>query len=185
MSDALISKPSIRFPQINVPGLTKYRLAIAIALSVYSVLSYFILKDAGQLPHFDIDFTPLFTAPVQIQIHAYGAIATFFIGLVLLFAPKGFRLHRTLGWSWVVTMAITAFSSFFIKSFSPVHFSPIHALSAWTLIGLPMGIAAVRRRNIKEHRKQMTGMFVGGMLIAGLFAFLPGRMMFDLFFSWT
>jgi len=29
----------------------------------------------------------------------------------------------------------------------------------------------------------MTGMFTGGMLIAGLFTFLPGRLMWDLFFA--
>ena len=29
----------------------------------------------------------------------------------------------------------------------------------------------------------MTGIFVGGMLIAGLFSFLPGRTMWHLFFA--
>jgi hypothetical protein len=36
---------------------------------------------------------------------------------------------------------------------------------------------------IAAHRKQMTDMFVGGMLIAGLFTFLPGRLMWSLFFA--
>ncbi len=183
MSDTLVSKPSPRLPTINIPGLTRYRIAVGFALAAYSFLAYYIIKGASVVPQFRVDLTPLLTAPIEIQIHAYGAIATFTIGLVLLFAPKGFRLHRTLGWTWVVTMAITAISSFFITSFSPVHFSPIHALSAWTLIGLPMGIAAIRRRKVQDHRKKMTGMFVGGMMIAGLFSFLPGRLMFSLFFS--
>lgn len=183
MSDTLVSKPSTRLPRIDVPGLTKNRIAVAIALSVYAYFSYHIIRISDVTPRFEIDLTPLFSAPLQVQIHVLGAVATFTIGLVLLFAPKGFRLHKTLGWSWVATMAITAISSFFISSFSPVHFSPIHALSAWTMIGLPMGIAAIRRRKVSEHRKQMTGMFVGGMLIAGLFSFLPGRLMFDLFFA--
>ena len=80
-------------------------------------------------------------------------------------------------------MALTAGSSFLISSFTQTYFSPIHALSAWTLIGLPMGIAAVRRKKIADHRKKMTEMFVGGMVIAGMFSFLPGRLMWDTFFS--
>lgn len=183
MSDTLVSKPSTRFPTVNIPGLTKYRLAVGLALAAYTYFAYHIIRSAGVIPSFRVDLAPLLTAPVEIQIHAYGAIVTFVIGLVLLFAPKGFRLHRTLGWTWVATMSITAISSFFISSFSPVHFSPIHALSAWTMIGLPMGIAAIRRRKVQDHRKKMTGMFVGGMMIAGLFSFLPGRLMFSLFFS--
>jgi uncharacterized membrane protein len=29
----------------------------------------------------------------------------------------------------------------------------------------------------------MTGMFMGGLVIAGLFSFLPGRLMWHLFFA--
>jgi uncharacterized membrane protein len=60
---------------------------------------------------------------------------------------------------------------------------PIHALSAWTLVALPMGIAAIRARNIRAHRMTMTSMFVGGMLIAGLFTVMPGRLLWTVFFA--
>ena len=60
---------------------------------------------------------------------------------------------------------------------------PIHALSAWTMIGLPFGVAAIRRRDVKKHRHTMTGMFVGAIVIAGLFSFLPGRLMWEIFFT--
>ncbi|MAK60984.1 MAG: hypothetical protein CMK09_08400 [Ponticaulis sp.] len=169
----------IRFPV----KLTRNQWIFAIAGIVYIALSSWILIANQYVPKFHFDPTPLIQSGIAIQIHVAGAISTLLIGLVLMFAPKGFQLHRTLGWTWVVTMAVTAISSFFITSFSPVHFSPIHALSAWTLLGLPMGITAIRRRNVAKHRKEMTQMFVGGMLIAGMFSMLPGRMMFEVFFS--
>jgi len=80
-------------------------------------------------------------------------------------------------------MSVTAISSFFITGLMGSSYSPIHALSAWTMIGLPFGIAAIRRRDVQQHRRSMTGMFVGGMVVAGLFSFLPGRLMWHIFFA--
>ena len=96
---------------------------------------------------------------------------------------KGRGLHKRLGYAWVVAMAVTAISSFFLTGLNGNQFSWIHGLSAWTIIGLPMGLAAARRKDIAAHRKQMTGMFTGSMLVAGLFTFLPGRMMWSIFFG--
>ena len=155
---------------------------VAIAAIIYLIVSYFILSaypDAD--PHFRVNFEPLLAAPLQIQIHVASALMAFTIGLILLCAPKGFAFHKSLGWSWVAAMGLTAISSFFITGIFENAYSPIHALSAWTLLGLPFGIAAIRRRNIKKHRDTMTGMFMGGMVIAGLFTFLPGRLMWELF----
>jgi len=153
------------------------------ALAVYAGLSAWILSRAGAVPRFRIDLTPLLSAGTAIQVHVAAALATLAIGIVLMVAPKGFRLHRTLGWAWVASMSVTAASSFFITAIFQTHYSPIHALSAWTMIGLPFGIAAIRRRDVARHRKTMTGMFVGGMLVAGLFSLLPGRMMWAVFFT--
>jgi uncharacterized membrane protein len=55
-------------------------------------------------------------------------------------------------------------------------------LSGWTIIALPMAVFAIRRRNVMMHRRMMTGLFVGGLLIAGALAFIPGRLMFETFF---
>ena len=112
-----------------------------------------------------------------------GATLSFAIGCVLLAGVKGRAMHRTLGYVWVAAMAVTAISSFFLQSINPGSFSFIHALSAWTMIVLPMGLAAARRKNIAKHRKEMTGLFMGGLLVAGLFSFLPGRLMWHLFFQ--
>ncbi|MEE2877851.1 MAG: DUF2306 domain-containing protein [Pseudomonadota bacterium] len=156
---------------------------VSIALVVYTAISAAILVDHGAVPRFRIDLAPLLNAGSAVIIHVGAAMATLMIGSVLMLAPKGFRLHRTLGWSWVVTMAITAISSFFITAIFQTHYSPIHALSAWTLLGLPMGIAAVRRKEVAKHRKEMMNMFVGAMIVAGLFSLLPGRLIWSVFFT--
>ena len=44
-----------------------------------------------------------------------------------------------------------------------------------------MAIYAARRGEIAKHRGRMTGLFVGGLLIAGTLAFMPGRLMWRLF----
>ena len=172
---------SLRAWVSKIPG---WGWQIGIALAIYLVVSHFILAaHPAAEPRLRFSLEPLLTASTAIQIHVVGAIATFGIGLVLLLAPKGFRFHKTMGWAWVASMAITAGSSFFITGLMGSNYSPIHALSAWTMIGLPFGIAAIRRRDVQKHRHTMTGMFVGGMAIAGLFSFLPGRLMWEIFFT--
>jgi uncharacterized membrane protein len=88
-----------------------------------------------------------------------------------------------LGWTWVVAMGATAVSSLFIRAINPGAFSLIHLLSGWTIVALPMAVYAARRHRVAAHRRAMTGMFVGGLILAGLFAFLPGRLMWAVFFG--
>lgn len=158
------------------------KINVAIGVVAFGVISWLILQ---QMPpvHFRLDLTPLLTAPAMVQVHVAAAISAFAVGCILMTGVKGSTMHRVLGYGWVAAMATTAISSFLL--FGPVgsRLSLIHALSAWTLIVLPMGIAAARGGNIKAHRQSMTGVFTGGMLIAGLFTFLPGRLMWDIFFT--
>lgn len=182
MSSADFSSPSSH-KLAGLKKVSKNTWIIGGALTVYAGISTAILIDAGAVPHFRIDLSPVLTAGTAIQVHVTAAVTTLAIGTFLMFAPKGFRLHRTFGWAWVIAMALTAGSTFFIQAIFQNAYSPIHALSAWTLLGLPFGIAAVKRRDVKKHRKMMTDMFVGGMLIAGLFSLLPGRMMWHVFFA--
>ncbi|MEL7112439.1 MAG: DUF2306 domain-containing protein [Pseudomonadota bacterium] len=176
--------PPTLSPHVLVRRIPAWGWQLLIAGLIYAIVSYFILQ-AYENPEvrFRIDLAPYFAEPMAVQIHVIAAISAFFIGLTLLLAPKGFRLHKTLGWSWVVAMAVTAVSSFFITGIMGTFYSPIHAISAWTLLGLPFGVAAARRRDIKKHRQSMTGMFLGAMVIAGLFTFLPGRLMWQIFFT--
>ncbi|MBB3872543.1 DUF2306 domain-containing protein [Brevundimonas mediterranea] len=132
------------------------------------------------------DFGLLAAAPTAIQIHVAAALTALAIGIVLLAGIKGTRLHRALGWTWVLAMGTTAVSSFFIHAINPggpAGLSLIHLLSGWTMVGLPMAVYAARRHRVQTHRRAMTGMFVGGLIVAGLLTFLPGRLMWAIFFS--
>lgn len=173
-------KPEGRFKRLR--RLHPNKITAGVALAAYLVISHMILAEEGPV-RFRVDLAPLLQSPWVLKAHVAGALITFAIGCGLLVGVKGRSMHRTLGYVWVVAMAVTAISSFFLHSINPGSFSLIHALSAWTLIVLPMGLAAARRKNIAQHRKHMTGMFVGGMLVAGLFSFLPGRLMWHLFFA--
>lgn len=166
--------------------IAKHRNSLILALSViiYMVVSHLMLSAYGNPPvHFRLDVSPLVSAPFVLKAHVAGALASFAIGAFLLAYRKGRRLHRVLGYTWVATMAVTAISSFFLTGLNGDHFSFIHAISAWAVIVLPMGVAAARRHDIKAHRTHMTNMFLGGMVVAGLFTFLPGRMMWSIFFG--
>jgi uncharacterized membrane protein len=121
-------------------------------------------------------------APV-IKIHLAAALFALAIGGVILLRPKGRGLHKALGWSWVAAMATTAVSSLFITGLNGGFYSFVHLLSGWTIVALPMAIFAIRKRNVVAHRRAMTGMFVGGLIVAGALAFLPGRFMFEFFFG--
>jgi uncharacterized membrane protein len=55
--------------------------------------------------------------------------------------------------------------------------SPIHLLAIFTLVTLPLAVLHARRHRVPDHRRAMISIFVGGLLIAGAFTFLPGRIM--------
>jgi len=118
-----------------------------------------------------------------VQIHLMAAVVAFLIGSVLLVAPKGILPHRIMGWIWVGLMLVTALSSFFVRELNAGQFSLIHALSGWTAIAAPMLIGLARRKQIKRHRLMAYGLYFGGLVIAGLFTFIPGRLMWQVFFT--
>jgi uncharacterized membrane protein len=81
-------------------------------------------------------------------------------------------------------MAIVAVSSFWIHEIRLLGpWSPIHLLSIMVLGLLPVAVVAARRHNVSRHRKTMIGIFTGGLVIAGLFTFLPGRIMHAVVFG--
>lgn len=127
---------------------------------------------------------PLLTAPLAVRLHAIPAVAAFALGLVQLAAPKGTLPHRAIGWIWIVLMSLVAISSFFIHTICTVGpFSIIHLLSIVTLVALPIGVWRARRRDIRAHRRTMQLLFLGALLIAGVFTFMPGRIMHDVVFD--
>jgi uncharacterized membrane protein len=129
------------------------------------------------------DLSRIAAAPTVVQIHLTAALTALAVGVVLMARVKGTALHKLLGWTWVLAMGTTAVSSLFIRELNHGHFSFIHLLSGWTIVGLPGAVYAIKRGKVGIHRRAMTGMFVGGLLIAGLFTFIPGRLMWAVFFG--
>ncbi|MGH6770766.1 MAG: DUF2306 domain-containing protein [Xanthobacteraceae bacterium] len=121
---------------------------------------------------------PLLDADPAIQVHAFAAMAAFVLGAVQFAAPKGTLRHRMIGWIWVALMAVVSVSAFWIhelRLWGP--WSPIHLLAIFTLIMLPLAVLHARQHRVIGHRNAMISLFVGALVIAGVFTFLPGRIM--------
>jgi len=116
---------------------------------------------------------------LAIKLHVLAALAALGLGIVMFVRRKGTGMHKTLGWGWVALMAVTAGSSLFITEINRDTYSPIHLLSGWTLVSLPLAIYAIRRGKVRSHQGAMTGLFFGGLIVAGALSFIPGRFMYD------
>ena len=131
-----------------------------------------------------MSLAPLLDAAPAIPLHAFAAMAAFALGLVQFAAPKGTLPHRTIGWLWVLLMLGVAASSFWIQQirlWGP--WSPIHLLSIFTLTMLPLAVWKAHRHQVRSHRFAMTSLFLGALVIAGLFTIVPGRIMHRVIFG--
>lgn len=140
-----------------------------------------------------MDFAPILAAPTQIKVHLAAAVLAIVIGSVVLLNAKGTRFHKAFGWTYVMLMATTAVTAIFIRrpigegpfgeGSSLYGFTPIHLFVLLTLVGLPRALVAIRRGNVGRHARAMIGLYAGGLIIAGILAFLPGRIMHDVVFG--
>lgn len=131
-----------------------------------------------------MSLAPLLNAPLVIQLHAFAAMSALVLGLVQFAAPKGTLPHRTLGWVWVALLATVSVSSFWIHQIRLVGpWSPIHLLSVFSLTMLPLGVWYAHRHQVSGHRITMISIFTGGLVIAGLFTLVPGRIMHAVVFG--
>jgi uncharacterized membrane protein len=131
-----------------------------------------------------MSLAPLLDAAPAIPVHAFAAMTAFVLGLVQFAAPKGTLPHRTVGWIWVGLMASVAISSFWIHQLRVVGpWSPIHLLSIFTLVMLPLGVWRAHAHRVVDHRRIMISMFAGALVVAGLFTLMPGRIMHTVVFG--
>lgn len=114
-------------------------------------------------------FTPI------ILLHLAAALAALAVGAAMFWMRKGTRAHRLVGRSWVLLMVVTALSSFWIKTSG--HWSWIHLLSIGVLAGLAAAIHAVIHGDIRQHKRLMSNIYVGGLIVAGFFTLLPSRLL--------
>ncbi len=114
-------------------------------------------------------------------IHVGTVIPALFLGAPILLMKKGTPLHKALGRIWATLMMTTAISSFWLTGLTG-GIGPIHIFSVVTLVSIPWAIYCARKGDFLRHQRAMTGPYIG-LFIAGLFAFLPGRMMGNLVFG--
>lgn len=127
---------------------------------------------------------PLLAAPPLIQAHAFAAMAAFILGIVQFAGVKGALAHRILGWIWVVLMMFVAATSFWIREIRMWgEWSLIHLLGILVLVRVPLSVFAARRHKVQRHARAMTSLFIAALVIAGAFAFAPGRVMHDVLFG--
>jgi uncharacterized membrane protein len=127
---------------------------------------------------------PLLEAAPAIPLHAFAAMGAFVLGIVQFAAPKGTLPHRTLGFIWVGLMLVVAASSFWIHQIRLVGlWSPIHLLSIFTLVMLPLAVWKAHTHQVAAHRRIMIYLFLGALVVAGLFTLVPGRLMHTVVFG--
>jgi len=125
---------------------------------------------------------PLLGAPLPVRIHVTTVVPAFFIGTYLIFVSrKGARHHRVLGYVYLTLMTTTAVAALFVHAIMPnspfLGLSPIHLFVPLTLFGVAGALRGAWTHNIGLHKRAMLGVYIGGLLIAGTLAFLPGRIM--------
>ena len=107
-------------------------------------------------------------------MHLATVVPCFVIGAWLLARRKGTTIHKRLGWVYAVLILVTAVVSLFMPAVVGPrvlnHFGFIHLFSVLVLTCIPLAIRGIRRRD-------MIGVYVGGILIAGTFALMPGRLL--------
>ena len=114
-------------------------------------------------------------------LHLATVIPAFGIGAFQLLRHKGTPTHKSLGKIYMILMFGTGLITLAMPAqVGPQflnHFGFIHAFSFLALLSVSTAYFAARRGNIRAHRTAMISLYVGGILIAGAFAFAPGRML--------
>lgn len=127
---------------------------------------------------------PLIESSFVIQVHAASAVAALVLGAVILWRQKGTPLHKALGKVWIGLMLVVATSALFINEIRMIGpFSPIHIFSMITYAGVVQGLYHIRRGEVTAHRAAMQGLYLGALILAGAFTFLPGRRMHEVLFG--
>jgi uncharacterized membrane protein len=119
--------------------------------------------------------------------HLATVIPCFVIGTILLLIKKGTPIHKNFGRVYMILMMITAIITLFMPAqVGPRilnHFGWIHTFSFLTIYTVPTAYSAIKKGNVKVHKRKMITLYFGAILIAGGFTFFPGRYLHDLFFN--
>ena len=120
--------------------------------------------------------------------HLATVLPAFFVGGLQFLRRKGTPAHRSLGKVYMACMVATGLITLAMPArVGPQllnHFGVIHIFSLMALISVPVAYFAARRGDLRIHRYSMISLYIGGILIAGTFAFSPGRMLHEWLFRY-
>jgi uncharacterized membrane protein len=120
-------------------------------------------------------------------LHLATVVPCVFLGAIIFLMKKGTEVHKLLGRVYMVLMMLTAAITVFMRAeVGPRlfgHFGFIHLFSVLTLFSVPQAYFAIKRGDIRTHQTSMMSLYVGAILIAGAFTFMPGRYLHSLFFG--
>jgi uncharacterized membrane protein len=120
-------------------------------------------------------------------MHLATVVPAFLLGTYILLNPKGTPLHRTLGKLFMVLMLFTVVLVLFMPARRPPmllnHFGTNHIFVIPVAYFIPRAYFAARRGDVKKHMASVLGVYFGAVLLAGAFAFAPGRLLHSWLFG--
>jgi uncharacterized membrane protein len=116
--------------------------------------------------------------PPIVVAHLSAALCALVLGSWQLARPKGTSGHRVAGWTWAAPILTVVITSLWIPAF--LRFTWIHPFTLLTLVGLPLALWRVRRGDVAGHARSMRSLYLGGVIIAGIFTLIPGRLLGNL-----
>ena len=124
---------------------------------------------------------------ILVGVHLATVLFAFPVGAWMLLSRKGTRLHKLLGKPYMLVMFITGVVTLFMPAqVGPQllgHFGFLHLFSVLVLVSVPASIYAIRHGNVPAHQGSMIGVYLGGILVAGAFALMPGRLLHTFLFT--
>jgi uncharacterized membrane protein len=172
-------------PRTTLGRIVAVSSAVAAAITIGllgSQLDEFAAAASRARPPHSPDLELFFSQPFVLQVHILVALGAVGLGAAMMLSRKGQRFHRIAGWVWSALMMSVALSSLFIHEQSG-GWSFLHLFAGWVLVFLPLAVWFARRHHVARHRVLMMVLFYGSLLVSGALTFLPGRLMWRLFFA--
>ena len=127
---------------------------------------------------------------IIVYIHAFMALLAIPVGWYIFLTTKGTPRHRLMGRIWVLLLSSVAITALFITTINPGHYSVIHLLIPYTLGSLVYSIWNIRKfkqtkipKYKRAHIYSMIGVYIGALVIAGVFTLMPGRFFYSILFG--
>jgi uncharacterized membrane protein len=127
---------------------------------------------------------------IVVYIHAFFALTAVPLGLYIFLTKKGTTKHKFFGRIWVAWLLTISLTAIFIQEISPGQYSFIHLLiplTIGTLIHSIWSIRKFKKTHLQKYKKwhmiSMINVYIGALVLAGLFTLMPGRLFYKILFG--